>query len=160
MYFIEIGKYYLKIQCSIPFRAFCNVVWRPMGQDLVFICLFLCIVDTISPCIKLDLEPWDKKPSKREAKGWWIESSQKKINNWNTIKLLTHTSIGQAMSYHPLITPISRRISNPGVNRCQSWDHEISGIIFFLCRIQRCWTEPLSRWLFHCCNMLWALAMP
>jgi len=43
------------------------VIGLSMGQDLVAIGSFFCVVDTICICVELNLKPWDKNPSECQA---------------------------------------------------------------------------------------------
>ena len=82
-----------------------------MGKNLIAVCSFASIIYPIGPSIKLRLKEWDKNPAEYKA-GFLVKTKYFFLKN-----LKTHTSSGRFISYHPLVAPISRRSSNPGVKR-------------------------------------------
>jgi hypothetical protein len=67
---------HLEVKDTIISRMFEHIIWNSMWENLVAVSMFFSIVNSVSTCIKLLLEPGDKDKAKYEPKS-------EVVSDWN-----------------------------------------------------------------------------
>jgi len=131
-----------------------DFIYEAWSTYLVLIMAFCHVIYMVLIGIQLLLEPRDKQPLEYHAKQ--LSANVRSCQRYGGLNRCNVLS----MSYQPSWTPYLRIDSNPGVKWHRSWDHMISGLMFFLCRIHRCWRVPYRVSSCHWRIIVCALVMP